>query len=95
MRIAAFNVENLFDRIKAFNDEDPDTHKDVLDAHAELNKLFENPIYSGADKARMLTLMKSLGILNRDEGRFVWLRKIRGKIVVRPRTGPVRIDADG
>lgn len=95
MRIAAFNVENLFDRIKAFNDEDPHTHKDVLDAHAELNKLFEKQVYSGADKARMLTLMKSLGILNRDEGRFVWLRKIRGKIVVRPRTGPVRIEANG
>lgn len=95
MRIAAFNVENLFDRIKAFNDEDPDTHKDVLDAFADLNKLFEKPTYSSADKTKMLELMDTLGILNRDEGRFVWLRKIRGKIVVRPRSGPVRIEADG
>ena len=55
MRIAAFNVENLFDRIKAFNDEDPNTHKGVLDAHAELNKLFEKPAYSAADKTRMQT----------------------------------------
>lgn len=95
MRIAAFNVENLFDRIKAFNAEDPDTHKDVLDAHAELNKLFEKPTYSSADKSRMLALMDDLGILKRDEGPFVWLRKIRGKIVVRPRSGPVRIAANG
>lgn len=95
MRIAAFNVENLFDRIKAFNDQDPDTHRDVLDAHAELNKLFEKATYSSADKNRMLTLMGQLGILKRDEGPFVWLRKIRGKIVVRPRNGPVRIDANG
>ena len=68
MRIAAFNVENLFDRVKAFNDEDPETHKDVLDAHAALNKLFEKPVYSAADKKRMLALMEQLGILKGDEG---------------------------
>lgn len=95
MRIAAFNVENLFDRIKAFNDELPNTHKDILDTHAALNKLFEKESYSPTDKAKMLELMDKLGILKRDEGRFVWLRRIRGKIVVRPRNGPVRIAANG
>ncbi len=43
MRLAAFNVENLFQRVKAFNDEEPETHRDILDAHSELNKLFEAP----------------------------------------------------
>ena len=95
MRVAAFNVENLFDRIKAFNDEDPNTHKDILDAHAALNKLFEKKSYSSVDKTKMLELMDKLGILKRDEGAFVWLRKIRAKIVVRPRNGPVRIAAKG
>lgn len=95
MRIAAFNVENLFNRIKAFNDDDPAAHKLVLDAFNELNQLFERPHYSDADKSRILQLMKALGILNRDEGEFVWLRKIRGKLVVRPRSGPVRVAADG
>ena len=41
MKIAAFNVENLFDRAKAFNSDDPTAHQQVLDDHAELNKLFE------------------------------------------------------
>ncbi len=95
MRIAAFNVENLFDRAKVFNDTDPTAHQDVLDAHAALNKLFEKPAYSDADKARMLQLFDTLGILKRDEGRFVHLRKIRGRIVTRPRSGPPRIVADG
>ncbi len=95
MRIAAFNVENLFDRIKAFNDENPNAHKDVLDAHAALNKLFEKAVYRPADKDKMLVLMDQLGILKRDEGPFVWLRRIRGKIVVRPRNGPIRIAANG
>ncbi len=36
-----------------------------------------------------------MGILNRDEGRFVWLRKIRGRLITRPRSGPPRIEADG
>jgi len=35
MRIAAFNVENLFDRIKAFNDQDPETHKKVGQAYPQ------------------------------------------------------------
>ena len=95
MRLAAFNVENLFQRVKAFNDADPETHRDILDAHSELNKLFEKPVYTAADKTRILALMDTLGILNRDEGRFVQLRKIRGRLITRPRSGPPRIDADG
>ena len=95
MRIAAFNVENLFDRIKAFNDEAPNTHKDILDAHSALNNLFEKETYSSADKTKMLELMDKLGIMKKDEGPFVWLRKIRGKLVVRPRNGPARIAANG
>ncbi len=85
MRIAAYNVENLFDRAKVFNDETPAAHRDVLDAHAELNKLFERDSYSAADQARMLVLMEALGILNRDEGPFVRLRRIRGQLIRRPR----------
>lgn len=95
MRIAAFNVENLFDRVKAFNDADPDVHRDVLNAFNELNQLFEKPSYSAANRKKMLELMDALGILKDDEGPFVWLRKIRGKLVVRPRQGPVRIVANG
>lgn len=96
MKIAAFNVENLFDRAKVFNDES-DAHQDVLDAHAELNTLFEKESYSDADKARMLVLLESLGMLNDNDGPFVRLRKIRGQIIRRPRdrTKPREIVADG
>lgn len=95
MKIAAFNVENLFDRIKAFSAENPDTHKDVLEAFSELNKTFEKPLYTEDDKKTILKLMKTLGILKRDEGSFIWLRKIRGKLVTRPRNKPVRVVANG
>ncbi len=97
MRIAAFNVENLFDRAKVFNDSDPAAHRDVLDAHAELNQLFEKEAYGTADTARMLHLMAALGILNRDEGPFVHLRRIRGRLIRRPRdrAAPREIVATG
>lgn len=85
MRIAAFNVENLFDRAKVFNDDDPGTHQVVLDAHAELNKLFEKEVYSDNDKARMLALIEQLGMLKSDVGPFTRIRKIRGQLISRPR----------
>lgn len=96
MRIAAYNVENLFDRARVFND-DTGAHQDVLDAHAEINSLFENPVYTEADKARILELLEQLGMLNDNEGKFVILRKIRGQLIRRPRdrAKPREIVADG
>lgn len=96
MKIAAFNVENLFDRAKVFNDE-TNAHEGVLEAHSELNSLFEKDVYSDADKARMLILLEELGMLNDNDGRFVRLRKIRGQIIRRPRdrTKPREIVAKG
>lgn len=85
MRIAAYNVENLFDRAKVFNDDDPAAHREVLDAHAELGKLFEQEVYSEADKARMLDLLDRLGMLRDDDGPFTRLRRLRGKLIRRPR----------
>lgn len=95
MRIAAYNVENLFRRIKAFNDDDAETHQALLDAHAEINRLFEKPVYDAADKARILALLDALGVLRADEGKFVWLRRIRGKLLHRPRDGTPSVVADG
>ncbi len=100
MRIAAFNVENLFDRAKAFNGDNPNTHSDVLDAYSELNTLFANDIYSIAIKSRMLELITELGMLHRDEGSsrtFTRIRKIRGQLIRRPRdaTKPREIVAGG
>jgi endonuclease/exonuclease/phosphatase family metal-dependent hydrolase len=85
MRIAAFNVENLFDRAMVFSEENKQAHRQVLDAHAEINKLFEKEVYSDADKARMLELLGKLGLLRRDEGLYAILRKIRGRLITRPR----------
>lgn len=94
MRVAALNVENLFDRVRAFN-EDTTQSDVVLDAHAKLNKLYEKAAYTASDKAKMLQLMDDLGILKDDDGPFVLLRKIRGQLITRPRTGQPSIVANG
>lgn len=94
MKIAAYNVENLFDRAKALN-EDTAEAQTVLKQQSELSLLMEKPAYTEANKSRMLELMESLGILTKDEGPYVYLRKIRGQFVRRPQTGDPVIIANG
>lgn len=95
MKIAAYNIENLFDRAKALNEDSAEATQ-IIKKEAELNALFEKPVYSAANKRRMLELMDELGILKTDEGPYVILRKIRGKnFIKRPRNGTPEIIADG
>jgi endonuclease/exonuclease/phosphatase family metal-dependent hydrolase len=95
MRIAAFNVENLFDRAKVLNLENDARTSAVLKAASEINILFEKPDYSAADKARMLVLLDELGLLKSDKGEFALLRVIRGKIIKRGKNKPPEIVAAG
>lgn len=96
MRIAAFNVENLFDRARAFNEDQPDISDRVLDDAAKLNSLFEQGTYSQSDKRKMIQLLKDLDLGRSDRGDFVLLRRIRGRIVRRPRgSGEIEIVANG
>jgi len=95
MKIASFNVENLFNRAKAFN-EDQNTATEYLKEVAELNQLFEKNTYSETDKSRMIVLLQQLGLTKSDTSKFVILRKIRGKLVHRPRnTSEISIKANG
>jgi endonuclease/exonuclease/phosphatase family metal-dependent hydrolase len=95
VKIAAFNVENLFDRAKAFNEDDEDVAQGAIEAVAELNVLFEKEVYEEADKARMLALVEELGLNRYDEGPFALIRKIRGAIFRRPRAGGIKVIATG
>ena len=95
MKLATFNVENMFDRAKALNGKTWSAGKPALEVHQELNTLFSHAVYSAGDKARMLTLLSAQGLLKKDEGPFLLLRKLRGKLLNRPRTGPVTVAATG
>ena len=95
MRIATFNVENMFDRPKAMNGATWAEGKPALEAHKALNDLFENTVYSAADKTRMVELLKANGLLKSDDGPMMRLRKIRGELLKRPRTGDAQVIASG
>jgi endonuclease/exonuclease/phosphatase family metal-dependent hydrolase len=95
-RIASYNVENLFERPRAMNLSTWDEGKPILEQHARINELLNQPKYSAADKSEILDLLTKLGLNGSDEGGpFVRLRQVREKLVKRPPGQPVEIVATG
>lgn len=94
MKIAAYNVENLFDRARAFNEDSAEATR-IVKLEAELNAILQKPQYTAANKRRILELMDELGILKKDDAKYVILRKIRGQFIRRPKTGSPEIVANG
>jgi hypothetical protein len=96
MRIASYNVENLFTRAKALNLNTWQEGHKVLEEYAEINKIFDNEVYSDADKARIIVLLKSLKIDKKDDGGpFVMLRQNRGQLLKRRPIAGLEIVAKG
>lgn len=95
MRLAVYNVENLFDRAKAMNLESWDEGRPVLERFSALNTLLGQISYSDSDKKNMVDLMRDLGLEKSDTGPFVILRRNRGGLVKRPKAGGIEIVADG
>ncbi len=95
MRLATYNVENLFNRAKAMNLEGWAEGKPTLERFAKLNGLLGQQTYSEADKQSMVRLLDELGLSRSDRGPFVLLRQNRGSLVKRPRNGGITIVANG
>jgi endonuclease/exonuclease/phosphatase family metal-dependent hydrolase len=95
MRIASYNVENLFERAKVMNLENWAEGKPVLNDYAALSALLGEQIYTGAAKEKMSALMQSLGLEKADTGPFVLLRRNRGALLKRPKAGGIEITANG
>ena len=62
IRIASFNVENLFARPKVFDLSDWNAGAPVLKAYEKVNALLQKPRYSATDKIRIRDLLVSLDI---------------------------------
>ena len=95
MRLAAYNVENLFNRAKPMNLPDRAEGARILEAEGELSALLQESTYTLAIKQRIVELLTFLGLARTDTAEFVVLRRIRGALVRRPRTGGVEVVADG
>jgi len=79
MRLATFNVENLFDRVKALNLDSWAEGKPVLDDFKRLNELIQEAEYSPATKSDLLKIMKRYkGLLTNGVSKFIRLRDARG-----------------
>lgn len=108
VRIASFNVENLFERPRAFSATDLSVAEPVLNAYREVNTLIKKDVYTAADKARIRDLLVTLDIYSLDaqgvirrkdtiSPKWAWLRKNRGSFDRQPQdpTESVEIIADG
>jgi endonuclease/exonuclease/phosphatase family metal-dependent hydrolase len=84
LRIATFNVENLFSRPIAMDYDDNKKGQPFLDAFRELNSIFIKPVYAAADKARIAKLMTELKLTgSRPQNKHLEFRKIRGQLLAK------------
>jgi endonuclease/exonuclease/phosphatase family metal-dependent hydrolase len=95
MRLASYNVENLFDRAKVMMLDDWQEGRTTLENFAAANKILGQQIYSAADKTALAQLLIDLGLEKSDESPFVILRRNRGELLKRPTAGGIEILADG
>jgi endonuclease/exonuclease/phosphatase family metal-dependent hydrolase len=106
LRLATYNVENLFARAKALNTDTFTEGEPALAAYGEFNRIAAKPKYLEQDKVGMLAALRTLRVLVRtpeglrinrrpyDDG-WALLRDVRGEFMVAPDDAEPRIDADG
>jgi len=95
MRIASFNVENLFSRARVMNLESWSEGKPILADYSSLNARLQKLVYTQADKQAILAAIDRLGLSRSDESKFVILRQNRGRLLTRPKSGPPQVVAAG
>jgi len=95
MRIASYNVENLFDRARVLASTEWSDARPLLDAYTEATKVLQQQVYSAADKTTILRLLDTLGLKASDESALFLLRQNRGRLLRRSTNGTVTVVADG
>lgn len=97
MKLATFNVENLFDRPKAMNLPTLAEGTPILKDYSRLNELIQRAVYTPATKRELLEIMgRHRGLLSSNkESKFIILRDIREQLFRKPTSGPAEIVADG
>jgi len=106
IRLASFNVENLFARAKALNTDGWEWGRPALAAFEAFNRIAEKAEYSPQDKADLLAALETLRVLVRTPGGLrpnkrpfddAWavLRENRGDFLVAPADRDPRIEANG
>lgn len=98
MRLATFNVENLFDRPKVMNLPKWTDGSKILKDYARLTELIGLDVYSSTDKKEILTIMgkyPGLSSPQKKDSTYIRLRDIRGDFLKKPQGKPAEIVAAG
>lgn len=97
IRVATFNLENLFTRPAAMAADAGKAGQQAIDDHAALNALIAHPAYSEADQTRLLELERTYRFadLNAPSNALVSLNKVRGQLYSKSRAGVVSVKARG
>jgi endonuclease/exonuclease/phosphatase family metal-dependent hydrolase len=96
MRVATFNMENLFRRPRVMNVEEWSQGRPALEAIAELNELIAHEVYSKADKKRIAEILTDYGLAGTEPGpRLFTINQVREKLYVVHRNGVLEVVAKG
>jgi endonuclease/exonuclease/phosphatase family metal-dependent hydrolase len=96
MRLASYNVENMFMRAVVLNQTHAHDVAPTLELHVKLNTILQKPHYSPADKTAIHDMLEELGLLADDNGgRFAVLRQNHGKLLIRHKNHTVDVVAGG
>lgn len=97
LRVATFNMENLFTRPAAMREGSGAKGQQAIDDHAELNAIIAKAVYSNHDKLRLLEIEKRYGFaeLNAPANALVLLNKVRGQLFKRTKKGVKSVVAEG
>lgn len=94
MKLASFNVENLFLRARALNNETFAEGREILKAQADINRILGKQRYTAPDKSKIIERLDQLGLKKSDDSKFAILRQNRGHLVKRS-GGEITVVADG
>ena len=96
MKLASFNVENLFMRARALNGSGFSAEgRIILKAQADTNAILGKDKYTATDKRKIIELLDTLGLKKSDESKFAILRQNRGHLVKRSPGKPIQVVANG
>ncbi len=81
MRISTFNVESLFERAKALNEQDRTAGRPALAAFGKVNDLLNEPNYTTTIKRQILTQLGTLRLLSSSASKYATLRVNHGQLL--------------
>jgi endonuclease/exonuclease/phosphatase family metal-dependent hydrolase len=96
MKLATYNVENLYERPRVMNLDTWADGKECLEDYTKLNTLIQKEKYTQSVKGDLIAIMKKYpGLLTKGTSKFITLRENHGKLLRKPKNGPVEIAVDG